>query len=290
MATSNDYSRNPGTRRCRRISEASRPYLDSMRGGDELASDLHVLLQDTAVAVNEMAAGQVVEGLSAAVGIPAFSIFGRARELVVSSAVLVDAERTSTALILQRPLFEDAVLLSSVAAADESTRISLMARWLRESFNNLDGLARDSRRLDPTSMWFPDMIEEYVKQRREQLDRLLSRKGIKAAPRFNWEALANRQDRSDALLDYAVSHQAVHGNEFVHLMSRETRPDGSILSGKASSYFIALTCTLAVGSALQVADAAVALFGIAAPPQSALLRARLHALMDEHEEPSVSGT
>lgn len=259
-----------------------------MRDPEAHASDLIALLQDTAVAVNEMADGVVVRDLSAAVGLPAFSIFGRARELAVSSAVLIDGRRASTALILQRPLFEDAVLLAAIAAGDETDRIRIVARWLLDSYNNIQGLAHSSRRLDPTVDWFPELMERYAKERRQKLATFLASKEVKAAPKFRWEVMARDHGRADSLLDYAVTHQAVHGNEFVHLMVREEQRDGGLLAGKASPYIVGLASSMAIESTLQVMDAAGAIFGIPLPEAIHALRARYAELVAEANGESLA--
>jgi hypothetical protein len=231
---------------------------------EEHAQSVVALLNEVAAAILEMGRDAVIP-VKTLVDIPMFSIFGRARDLVGSSAELIGAGRANTALVLQRPLFEDSVLLAAMAAESDTGRIELAARWLWNSYNEADGLLLYAKQLKPEDGWYSEELTAAMRVRRQELERFLASRKLKAAPDFNWKHLARKTGREDDLVEYAISQQAVHGNEFIHLVAQEAQEDGGLIAGKPTPFVAALASGMALESGLQAMNAAATLFGIPLP-------------------------
>lgn len=222
------------------------------------------LLQDATVALNSMGNDREFELPLAEM--MALSMFSRARELVVSTALLLERRLPGPAFVLQRPLFEDAVLLDKIAGASPDDRLVLVGGWLRKSINALDRLARVGRALDPADTELIGSLSAHVAKQRHELAQLLQRKNLSAAKTFDYKKLAFDSGRGERdYFIYMLSHQAVHGNEAVHMMNRQRRDDGTILVGTPGDPTVVFASGLAIGSALQIMSAASCIAPISLP-------------------------
>lgn len=76
-----------------------------------------------------------VQGSYKAEDLYTVSIFGRARDELVGSAVLMEQGRVLRAFILQRSLFEDSLFTTELCACSPNDRLQIVASWLERTMS-----------------------------------------------------------------------------------------------------------------------------------------------------------
>lgn len=215
---------------------------------DSPDSNLRVL-QDVTVHVNSIGKDEIRN--SSPWTTNAISIFAHARQLLIASMVLLERHLPGPTFVLQRPLFEDSLRLAEFANSSEAERVALMASWRHVGLRQIEGLAQKAIQ--------DGAKEEAVKLRAHVMDQsckintALKKHGVIAKDFMKVEKAATKLGRGDDYPAYKMSHQAVHGNDLVHLISREASLDGVIVIGKPRQEYIDGIAEFAARSGLHLA-------------------------------------
>jgi hypothetical protein len=238
------------------------------------------VLQDVTVHVNGLGKDEVREFSPWTAN--AISMFGHARQLLIASAVLLERRLPGPAFVLQRPLFEDSLRLAEFSGSSEAERIALMASWRRIGLKKVDGLAQKAARdgaVDDAAALRTHVMDELNK-----IDAALKRRRVTAKDFMNAEKAAVAFGREDDYPAYEMSHQAVHGNDLVHLISRETNDEGVLIIGKPKQQYVDAIAEWAAHSGLHLTRSFHMLTGAVAEDSAlARLEARLTALNETND-------
>lgn len=127
-------------------------------------------------------------------------------------------------LLLGRSLFEDSLRLSHLAASDEGKRVDLTMGWLNESYLRHIGLVRRAKNLGIGWDWEPYLSK--LEETRKQALAYCRRRGSGKTAQFpDPKRQAESLGRTGGVWLWEASHQVVHGNEYAHLLRRESIGD-----------------------------------------------------------------
>ena len=202
-------------------------------------------------------------------------IYDRCRGLFKAVHTLVREELGEEALILTRPMFTESLMLMDIAAAEEPTRISQLARWSITSLNHLAGVMREgeSRGRDETESL------ANIDARRAQIIDYASKAGVRL-PR-NWppheKQLADRHGRGEEYLDFCMHHHFVHGSSFATRQRSVRKGDLHVVGDPdARDPAWARNAALSASQSMLFAMQAVSrIFGWPGPRELAALNARV---------------
>lgn len=186
--------------------------------------------------------------------------FWRCRSLFDGVILLLRSGLMEEALILSRPLFEDALRLAELAEAGDQ-RTALAVGYARSSLKEKVGLVRQAARLRLESN--PDAVLAHFDGEREKLDRYATRFRLGRIRPRSLADLSSAYGRGQDYWTYQLSHEMVHGSDAAWLFRRHKTLDGALaLAAKSSDpQLITATACFAARSALQAAAAMVVMFG-----------------------------
>lgn len=148
------------------------------------------------------------------------TLFDRGRSLFGAIRHLLDGDFAHEAILLGRPLFTESLMLQELAASDDGRRVQLVIGWQLEGLADMEGIFLEGRsRGDKV-----DSELEIVQKRRDELHEYARRRGVTArAWKPNEKQMADDHGRGDAVGDFRLTHQFVHGAGF----AVEQRLDGT---------------------------------------------------------------
>jgi hypothetical protein len=238
------------------------------------------VLQDVTVHVNGLGKNEIRQISPWAAN--AISMFGHARQLLIASMVLLERGLPGPAFVLQRPLFEDSLRLAELSTGSEVERIALIANWRRIGLKKVDGLRRKAARDGAVND--AAALKTHVADELNKIDTAIKRRGVAAKDFMKVENAAVMFGREDDYPAYEMSHQAVHGNDLVHLISRETDNEGVLIIGKPRRQYVDAIAEWAARSGLHLARSFHMLTGTIADDSVLTgLEARLTALNEVND-------
>jgi hypothetical protein len=192
-------------------------------------------------------------------------------------------------MILNRPLFADALALAEIATVDEAGRKQLALGRQLAGLADMEGVLKEGESRGKDSQEGIDAIAK----RRRQAEEFARQENLNLRP---WRPdnhlkdLANKHDRGDEYLDLRITHLFVHGSTTATSQRYSQTGERAIeVGGHAADLktWANPTGLFAAHSALHAARAACAIFGWTQPPELEVLMAEVR---EELEHMNASST
>jgi hypothetical protein len=193
----------------------ARPAASSNISAEHLASLMTACLQQIEALSPSETHGRKIDLLYV-------QMYGRCNALFLGMRALIEEGLAHEALLLYRPLSEDALRLHHLAALGHDERDAQIAHWYERSFNEDIGLWRST----PPPGRDADPILQRIEDDRTDFRAYLARNGIQPRRLPDETNLVDRYANDGQKWAWKMSQQMVHGNNQAHAWRFESTDEG----------------------------------------------------------------